>query len=90
MIEKVTELFNSTGKPKVEFKPEIKIACAGNHEPLWIDCIFKLRNNLMVKVSNRENNSINMSLAALDQSKLLSICDRLQALASKTKTNGKS
>ena len=85
MIEKVIELFNRSGLDKIEFTPEIKLKMTPHTPVVWIDKIYKVRDQLMITVSTISD-STNMNLAAVDDKYLSSLNIRLYSMYGKTKT----
>lgn len=55
MIEQITKLFESTGKNKIEFKPEIRLPRPEGTQPIWVDQMMKVRDTITVRVSTNDD-----------------------------------
>ena len=79
MIEKIINLFQKSGKDKIEFQPPIKIKMTPHTHPVWIDRLYKVKDNYMISVSTNQD-STNINLAAIDHSYLQSLMIRMHSM----------
>ncbi len=79
MLEKIVNIFNKSGKSKIEFEPAIKIKMTPHSSIIWIDKMFKVKDNYMIEVSCN-NDKTNMNVAALDITYLNSLAIRLHGM----------
>lgn len=55
MIEKITALFNSAGKNKIEFRPEIRLPRPEGSQPIWVDQMMKVKDTITVRVATNDD-----------------------------------
>lgn len=73
MKQQITALFTESKKERIFFNPAIRIKPAA-----WIDMIFKVRDQIIVTISNRKD-SMNKNLNTLNDSQLNSLLERMQS-----------
>lgn len=81
-IERVIDLFDKSGKDKILFEPAIRIKMTPHSQITWIDKMYRNRDNYMVTISTL-NDSMNLSINAIDPVYLSSILIRLYTLYGK-------
>lgn len=82
MTEKIIELFNKAGKPKVEFDPPIRIKMTPHSHPLWIDKMIKLKDDYLVSITNQKDRMIK-NINCIDADLMNSLHIRLYSLYGK-------
>ncbi len=82
MIEKIISLFNKAGKEIVVFTPHIRIKMTPHADPLWVESMFKVKDNYMVSTINRIDKA-NRNLNSLNDDELTSLLIRLWSLFGK-------
>lgn len=103
MIENIKALFESTGKNKIEFRPEIRLPRPEGAQPIWVDQMMKVKDTITVRVATNDDSMMRRldSLGELELIKLhaglrLFIDPTLReplptkSFTRKTKANGKS
>jgi len=84
MKEKVIELFDRSGKPKVEFDPPIRIKMTHSY-PVWIDKMTKIKDAYLVSITNQKDKMIK-NINSIDENLMNSLHIRLYSLYGNTET----
>lgn len=82
MIEKIITLFNKSGKEKIVFNPHIRIKMTPHADPVWMESMYKVKDNYMVSTINRSDKA-NRNLNSLNDDELNSLLIRLWSLFGK-------
>lgn len=80
MLDQIIELFNSKDRYKISFHPEIRVSKLPG---IWVDDIYKVRDNVMVTLSTLEDKSP-INIKYLNEDYLKPLLDALQKIESET------
>lgn len=81
MKQEIIDLFTKTKKTKIEFKPAIQVTPPYALK-VWVDRIFKIGDNIMINVSNLDED-FNQKLDTVDDAFLKPLKSRLESIINK-------